>query len=94
MIFHGNEGRIQLSAPFNAGQYDFARVNVYNDKNKTDLTYRYPDVRQYRLEAEAFVDAVNNRQQDYFTLENSRLNQRVIDALFRASESGEWEDIS
>lgn len=93
MSFHGDKGRIHLSAPFNAGLYDHARVHLFNNKDKSENTFRYNDARQYRLQVETFVDAVENRKVDYFTLENSRANQRVIDALFRAGQSGNWENV-
>lgn len=93
MSFHGDKGRIHLSAPFNAGLYDHARVHLFNNIDKSEVSFQYNDVRQYRLQAEAFVDALNNQEVDYFTLENSRANQRVIDALFRAGQSGNWEAV-
>lgn len=90
MGFHGDKGRIHLSAPFNAELYDHSRVHIYNENDKTETSFIYHDVRQYRLEVEAFVKAVNDRNTDHCSLENSRANQRIIDALFEAGQSGDW----
>ena len=93
MSFHGDAGRIHLDAPFNAGLYDHARVHIYNDKDMSQTSHQYNNAHQYTLQVEAFVNAVNDRNHDHFTLENSRANQRVIDALFRAGKSGDWEAV-
>jgi len=93
MSFHGDKGRIHVSAPFNAGLYGHARVHVYDDDASSETQFSFSDVRQYRLQVEHFVEAVKDRNKDYFSLENSRANQRVIDALFEAGESGDWIDI-
>lgn len=93
MSFHGDKGRIHLDVPFNAGLYDHARVHIYNNADMTENSFKYNSPRQYCLQVEAFVDAVSNRENDHFTLENSLANQRVIDALFRAGKSGNWEDV-
>ncbi len=92
MVFHGDEGYIEVKAPFNAGLYDFHQVELHN-RNHTEATvFRFPGASQYRLQAEAFVRAARGGG-EVFTLEASVRNQKVIDAIFRAGESGDWASV-
>lgn len=90
MVFHGDAGLIEIDAPFNAGEYDHARVTLHNRDHDQAQVFRFPDVRQYRLEFESFVRAAQGENAPVFTLENSIANQKVIDAIFRAGGSGDW----
>ena len=92
MVFHGDMGWIELSGPFNAGHYGFAKVMVNNQGRDEVVTHRFQGVRQYKLQAEAFVRAVGG-DGAVFSLEDSRRNQAAIDAMFRAGESGGWEAV-
>jgi predicted dehydrogenase len=90
MVFHGEEGFIEVHAPFNAGLYDHHRIELH-DRNHTEAkVFRFPDTRQYRLEAEAFARAAQGEAVPVFTLEDSVKNQKVIDAIYRAGEAGGW----
>jgi predicted dehydrogenase len=91
MVFHGEKGFIEVHAPFNAGDYDHHRVELHNQTHTEATVYRFPATRQYRLEAEAFARAAQGDDVPVFTLENSVLNQKVIDAIFRAGEHDGWE---
>ena len=93
MVFHGDQGWIEVETPFNARIYGDDRITLH-DRNHTGATvYRFPDTRQYRLQAEAFVRAARGEDVPVFTLENSVLNQKVIDAIFHAGASGGWETL-
>jgi predicted dehydrogenase len=93
MVFHGEEGFIEVHAPFNAGDYDHHRVELHNQKRTEATVFRFPGTRQYRLEVEAFARAAQGGADPVFTLENSVLNQKVIDAIFRAGEHDGWEKV-
>lgn len=93
MVFHGDEGFIEVHSPFNAGLYDHHRVELHNQKHTEATVFRFPDTRQYRLEAEAFARAAQGADEPVFTLENSVLNQKMIDAIFRAAEHDGWEPV-
>lgn len=93
MVFHGEEGFIEVHAPFNAGDYDHHRVELHNQKRTEATVFRFPGTRQYRLEVEAFARAAQGGADPVFTLENSVLNQKVIDAIFRAGERDGWEKV-
>lgn len=88
MVFHGDKGFIELSAPFNSNLYEGDEVRVHNAKHNDTRTYRFTGLNQYRLEIEAFSRAVAGKKQPVFTLEESVLNQKVIDAIYKSGKSG------
>ncbi|WP_274626461.1 Gfo/Idh/MocA family protein [Arvimicrobium flavum] len=91
MVFHGDKGFIEVHAPFNAGDYDHHRIELHNQTHTEATVYRFPATRQYKLEAEAFARAAQGDDVPVFTLEQSILNQKAIDAIFRAGEHDGWE---
>ena len=93
MVFHGDRGFIEVASPFNAGLYDDHRIVLHDASHAEARVFRFPGTQQYRLEAEAFVRAARGDGDRVFTLEESILNQRVIDAVFRAGGSGGWEQV-
>ena len=93
MVFHGDKGFIEVHGPFNAGDYEHHRIELHNQKHDQAFVFRFPGVRQYRLEVEAFARAAAGGKDPVFTLENSVLNQRMIDAILRAGEHDGWEKV-
>ena len=93
MVFHGEAGYLEVPAPFNAGDYGHAEVALHNADHDGARVFRFPGVRQYRLEVEAFARAATGGEEPVFTLEDSRNNQRVIDAVFRAGEADGWVEV-
>lgn len=85
MVFHGDEGSIEVSAPFNAGDYDFAEVALISARRDTRQVFRFAGVNQYKLQAEAFADAAMGGTSTVFSLEDSYRNQYVIDSIFDAA---------
>lgn len=94
MVFHGETGFIEVPAPFNGGEYGHATVILHDQTHSGAQTFRFPGVRQYRLMAEAFARAARGKaletDRPIFSLENSELNQKLIDAIYRAGESSGW----
>jgi predicted dehydrogenase len=93
MVFHGDKGFIEVRSPFNAGLYDDHRIDLHDASHSEATVYRFPGTQQYRLEAEAFVRAAQGETQRVFTLEDSVLNQKVIDAIYVAGADGDWAAI-
>ncbi len=93
MVFHGEAGYLEVPAPFNAGDFGHAKVLLHNGTHDGAQVFRFPGVRQYRLEVEAFARAATGGADPVFTLENSQGNQRMIDAIFRAGESDGWAEV-
>ena len=93
MVFHGEKGFIELFSPFNAGLYDHHRVELHNQNHTEAQVFRFPGTQQYRLEVETFARAAQGGKERVFTLEESVLNQKVIDAIFRAGGKDSWETV-
>lgn len=93
MVFHGEEGYIEVTAPFNAGDYGHAAITLHNRNHEEAQIFRFPGVRQYRLQAEAFVRKVGGSDDEVFTLEQSVLNQKFIDSVYRAAAHDGWETV-
>lgn len=93
MVFHGEKGFIEVFSPFNAGLYDHHRVELHNQNHTEAQVFRFPGTQQYRLEVETFARAAQGGKERVFTLEESVLNQKVIDAIFRAGDKGGWEAV-
>ncbi|MEX6508160.1 Gfo/Idh/MocA family protein [Jiella sp. M17.18] len=93
MVFHGETGFIEIAAPFNAGLYDGDKVHLHDKGHTRTKTFRYPGVDQYLQQVHAFAEVVRGRGGEVFPLDSSRRNQAVIDALFKAGESGDWVSV-
>ena len=93
MVFHGDKGFIELSAPFNSNLYEGDEVRVHNGSHSETRVYRYTGLNQYVYEIEAFARAAAGKKQSVFSLEESMLNQRVIDAIYKAGKSGRWQKV-
>jgi len=93
MVFHGTDGFIEVKSPFNADRWGAEEVELTNRSHNVSQIYRFPDSRQYKLEAEAFARAVAGTTGEVVTLESSKANQKLIDAIYRASEKGGWEAV-
>ncbi|TPN36219.1 Gfo/Idh/MocA family oxidoreductase [Mesorhizobium sp. B2-3-3] len=93
MVFHGEKGFIEVFSPFNAGLYDHHRVELHNQNHTEAQVFRFPGTQQYRLEVETFARAALGGEERVFTLEESVLNQKVIDAIFRAGGKDGWETV-
>lgn len=93
MVFHGDKGFIEVASPFNAGLYDHHRIELHNQNHSEAQVFRFAGVQQYRLQVEAFARAAQGGTDQVFTLEQSVLNQKVIDAIFRAGDTDGWEPV-
>lgn len=93
MVFHGDQGFIEVKSPFNADRYGAEEIELTNQNHSQSQVIRYQDARQYRLEVEAFSRAAMGEAEEVITLESSVANQKFIDAIYRASEKNGWEDV-
>lgn len=93
MVFHGDEGWIEVGAPFNDARYGMTEITLHDRDHSRAETFRFSDVRQYRLQVEAFVRRARGGGDEIFTLEDSVRNQRMIDAIFRAADKDGWETV-
>ncbi|PPB80195.1 putative dehydrogenase [Albidovulum inexpectatum] len=80
VVFQGERGLIRLTAPFNAGVFGEAQVQMYR-KGQADHIERFPGVRQYRNQVEAFVRSLRDGTPYPWTLEDARGTQSMIDQV-------------
>lgn len=93
MVFHGSEGTIEVKSPFNAERFGAEEIEITNQKHSGSQILRFPDSRQYRRQAEAFARAALGEPAEIVPLESSVLNQKFIDAIYRAGEHDGWETV-
>lgn len=88
MVFHGDKGFIELTAPFNSNLYEGDEVRLHNTGHNETRVFRFTGLNQYRYQIEAFAKAVSSGKTKIFSLEDSVRNQKVIDAIYKAGKSG------
>ena len=93
MVFHGDKGFIEVKSPFNADRYGAEEIEHTNHNHPESRHFRFQDARQYRREVEAFSRAALGGDEEIVTLESSVMNQKLIDAIYRASEKDGWETV-
>jgi predicted dehydrogenase len=94
MQFFGTKGRLEVEVPFNAPNDRPCRLFLHDGTSLTgdDRTIiEIPTCDQYGIAGDAFAAAILEDRPQPVPLEDSVLNMRVIDAVFRAAESGRWE---
>ena len=93
MVFHGTDGFIEVKSPFNADRWGAEEIELTNRSHNESTIFRFPDSRQYKREAEAFARAAKGENEEIVTLESSKLSQKFIDSIYRASEKDGWEPV-
>ena len=96
MVFHGTKGRIEIEVPFNAraGGASVIRIDDGRDPFGGGRTVEeIAPCDQYTLQGDAFSRAIRDGTPPPVSLEDSVRNMAVIDAVFRAAESGRWEAV-
>ena len=93
MVFHGDKGFIEVKSPFNADRYGAEELELTNQNHSESQHFRFQDARQYRREVEAFSRAAVGENEEVVSLESSVRNQKLIDAIYRASAKDGWETV-
>jgi predicted dehydrogenase len=96
VIVYGSRGRIDVEIPFNAPPDRPCRLFVDDGSTLSGTwkeTIELPTCNQYTVQGDLFSRAVRGQGPLPYPLEDSVLNMRVIDAVFKAAESGRWEEI-
>jgi predicted dehydrogenase len=94
MQFLGTEGRIEMEIPFNAPNDRPARIFVDDGRDVFGAGIRtetIPVCDQYTVQGDAFSRAIREGGEVPVPLEDAIANMAVIEAVFRAGESGKWE---
>ncbi|MFN4057909.1 MAG: Gfo/Idh/MocA family protein [Roseinatronobacter sp.] len=85
MLFHGQDGWIELSAPFNGPAYGDVRVDWKSADGRVS-TQRFNAVNQYALMLENFAHSATSGAPFACPLEFSKGNEAMIDAIFEGAE--------
>ncbi len=83
ITFHGEEGVLALTCPFNANVFDISELRLENDDLKV-VTERWPAVNQYVNQVENFCKSVQTGVDYPCPLEFSRGTQHMMDMVFAA----------
>lgn len=89
----GTTGRVEILVPFNAPNDHPNRIVIDDGSDLLGGGARieeFPVADQYALQGDAFVRAVRGEEKLEFPAEDAVANMRVIDAAFRAGETGAW----
>lgn len=91
--FLGTKGRIEIEIPFNAPPDRPTRLFVDDGRDVFGggiETETFPVVDQYTLQGDAFSRSIQEGTPVPVSLEEGIANMAVIEAVFRAAETGEW----
>ena len=97
MKFVGTKGRVELEIPFNTLNDRTMRVIVDDGRDLIGSGRRVEELGpfdQYAVQGDAFSRAVLGQGDVPVPLETAIANMRVIDAVFKAGESGRWEPVA
>ncbi|MFL5187261.1 MAG: Gfo/Idh/MocA family protein [Microvirga sp.] len=92
----GTKGRIEIEIPFNAPPDHPTRIFVDDGSQHGNRSARgidFPMMDQYRLQGEAFSQAIRGAAPLDYGLEDAILNMRILDALRRSETSSAWERV-
>jgi predicted dehydrogenase len=96
MQVFGTRGRIEVEIPYNIPPDSPARIFIDDGSQLAGRSARveeFPAVDQYTLQADEFSRAVQEDREVPVPLEDALRNMEVIDAVFRAGNSGQWEAV-
>jgi len=94
-LYLGTAGRIWLDIPFNPGANDVARLRIDDGRDLSGGGLTVEEIApcdQYTIQGDLFSRAIREGGQPPVPLEDSLRNMAVIDAIFRAAETGQWEE--
>jgi predicted dehydrogenase len=94
MQFLGTKGRIEIEIPFNAPPNKATRIFVDDGSDVGGAGVKVetiPACDQYTIQGDVFSKAILEDGEVPVPLEDAIANMAVIDAVFRAAESGKWE---
>jgi predicted dehydrogenase len=96
MQFLGTKGRIEIEIPFNAPPDRACRIFIDDGRDVFGGGIRIetiPVCDQYTVQGDAFSRAIREGSEVPVPLEDAIGNMAVIEAVFRAGESGRWERV-
>ncbi len=95
--FLGTKGRIEIEIPFNAPKDRPTRLFIDETGDIFGagiVTEEFPVADQYTIQGDAFSQAVLEGGEIPVPLEDAIANMAVIEAVFRAAETGAWVEVT
>lgn len=90
MLFVGTRQHLEVEIPFNTPDKVPARIFISEERKIIEL----PVCNQYTLQGDAFSKAVIEDREVPVPLEDTIKNTAVLKAIFKAADSGKWEDLA
>ncbi|HEY8204781.1 MAG TPA: Gfo/Idh/MocA family oxidoreductase [Pyrinomonadaceae bacterium] len=90
----GTRARLEVQIPFNAPPDRPCKILIDDgsDLSRVNVEIIEVEVRdQYTIQADLFARSIRENTETPVTLEDSIKNMAVIDAIFRAAQTGRWE---
>jgi predicted dehydrogenase len=91
MHFLGASGRVEIEVPWNAPNDRPCRIFIGELMGGAPKVEEFPVVDQYTIQGDEFSRAVRGEREVPVPLEDAIANMAVIEAIFRAAKSGQWE---
>ena len=92
----GTKGRIELEIPYNIPPDEPSRIRIDDGSQlagRAAKTEEFPAIDQYTIQGDAFSRAILENTGVPVPLEDALANMTVISGVFRAAESGRWEQL-
>jgi predicted dehydrogenase len=90
MHFLGTSGRVEVEIPWNAPNDRPCRIFI-GDVMGAAKVEEFPVVDQYTIQGDEFSRAIRGERDVPVPLEDAIKNTAVIEAIFKAADSGRWE---
>ena len=94
MRFIGTKGRLELPVPFNPIGDQESEIHLWQNVNHPSQSPRVIKIEksdQYTNQVEQMNNSILNGTTFPYSLEDSLKNMKIIDAIFRSSNSRKWE---
>ena len=91
MHFLGTAGRVEIEIPWNAPNDRPCRIFIGEVMSGAPREEQFPICDQYTIQGDEFSRAIRGEREVPVPLEDAIGNMAVIEAVFRAAESGRWE---
>jgi len=91
MHFLGTSGRVEIEIPWNAPNDRPCRIFLGDVLGAAPKVEEFPVVDQYTIQGDEFSRAVRGERDVPVPLEDAIKNMAAIEAIFRAADSGKWE---
>lgn len=95
MQFFGDQKELEIRIPFNAPPDRPCEIRISSGDifRENFNSIHFDTCNQYRIQAEAFTQAVVEDSEVPVTLENAKANARVLEAIFLSAKEKRWVDL-